>query len=240
VGKIMLNKSKFKNVLAILIGILPFYIFMIWYRLTHSEGFSTSDMLIFPIVFGGINILLILILNKYLLGNTINEFNKGKGKWYLDIIIGVILTILYFILMYLEQITISHLLPKGKPPSKEVINLMVDLAKNPILLAIWLGPVVWIGVALFEELSRTFFLNCLWRLSDKRYFEILSIIIVSVLMGVVHLYQGIFGIISIGIQGLVIGFFYYKFKRILPLIISHAFYDSTQIIGFVLQVQNIN
>jgi len=49
-----------------------------------------------------------------------------------------------------------------------------------------------------------------------------------------HLYQGAFGIVSISIQGLVIGFFYYKFRRIWPLIISHALYDSLQIIMFVL------
>jgi membrane protease YdiL (CAAX protease family) len=114
--------------------------------------------------------------------------------------------------------------------------MMIDLAHNPLLLAIWLGPVVWIGVALFEELARTFFLNCLWRILPGKYPEIFSIFLVSLIVALTHLYQGAFGIISVAIQGLIIGFYYYKFRRLLPLIISHALYDSIQIIMFVMQV----
>jgi len=229
-------RHKLNNILSICIGILPINIIMIWYRLTHAEAFTTFDMLVYPLIFGGGNILLILALNKYLLKEKINNFNPGKGKWVWDILVGLILTVIYFLLMFSEQATITRLLPQGKPPSQEVINMMIDLAKNPILLVIWLGPVVWIGVAIFEELVRVFFLNCLWRFSNKKFWEISSIMLVSATIGIVHLYQGAFGIISIGIQGLIMGFFYYKFRRIWPLIISHALYDSLQIIMFVIQV----
>jgi len=229
-------KQKLNNVLAICIGILPFNIIMIWYRLTHPEGFTTSDMLVYPLLFGGAIILLILVLNKYLLKKENSDFNPGKGKWYWDIIIGLGLTAIYFILMFLEQATITRVLPQGRPPSQEVINLMISLANNPLLLAIWLGPVVWIGVAIFEEVQRIFFMNCLWRLSKNKYWELFTIFLVAVVWGLMHLYQGPFGIISISIQGLIMGFYYYKFRRIWPLIISHALYDSIQIVMFVVQV----
>lgn len=228
--------NSLKNIMAICIGILPINIIMIWYRLTTTEGFTTGDMLVYPMLFGGGNIILILSLNKYLLKAKLNDFNRGKGKWHWDILVGLLLTLIYFLLILIEQRTISKILPKGQPPPNEIINLMIDLAHNPVLLAIWLGPVVWIGVALFEELSRTFFLNCLWRLSNNKSWEFLSILLVSINAGFMHLYQGSFGIISTGIQGLIIGLYYYKFKRILPLIISHALYDSIQIITFVIQV----
>lgn len=229
-------KQKLNNILAICIGILPFNIIMIWYRLTHAEGFTTSDMLVYPLMFGGGIILLILALNKFLLKKEISDFNPGKGKWHWDIIIGLGLTAIYFILMFIEQVTITRLLPQGRPPSQEVIDLMISLANNPLLLAIWLGPVVWIGVAIFEEVQRIFFMNCLWRLSKNKYWEFFTILFVAVVWGFVHLYQGPFGIISVSIQGLIMGFYYYKFKRIWPLIISHALYDSIQIIMFVVQV----
>jgi len=228
--------EKIKNILAICIGILPIYVLIIWYRLTYTQDFTLFEMLMYPLLFGGGNILLILILNKYLLNKNLGDFNSGKGKWFRDIISGLILTILYFLLMFLERSILIPLLPAADPPSQEIIRLMTDLAHNPILLAVWLGPVVWIGVALFEEISRTFFLNCLWRLSGHKAWEIISILIVSFLVGFVHLYQGYFGIISVSIQGILIGFYYYQFRRIFPLIISHALYDSAQIILFVLQV----
>jgi membrane protease YdiL (CAAX protease family) len=146
------------------------------------------------------------------------------------------LTAVYFLLLFIERSAFSFFLPQMKPPSGEIINLMMDLAQHPFLLAIWLRPVVWIGVALFEEIVRVFFLNCLWKLANNKSWEIASIILVSAIAGVSHLYQGMFGIVSIGIQGLVMGLFYYKFRRILPLIISHVFYDSFQIIMFIIQV----
>jgi membrane protease YdiL (CAAX protease family) len=229
-------RQKLHYILAICIGILPINIIMIWYRLTHNEGFTTYDMLLYPLVFGGGSVLLILALNKYLLKEKVKDFNSGEGKWFWDILTGLLLTAIYFLLMYIERATIAGLLPQGKPPSQEVINLMTDLANNPVLLIIWLGPVVWIGVALFEEISRVFFYNCLWRISGDIYWKVFTILFVAIFWGFTHLYQGTFGIISVSIQGIVMGLYYYKFRRIWPLIISHALYDSIQIIMFVIQV----
>lgn len=229
---------KFKNIFAICIGILPLYIVIIWYRLIQTKVFTTFDMLIYPLLLGGGNILLILVLNKYLLKRNISDFNFGKGNWYKDIFAGFVLTIIYFIFLFIERGLFTTLLSSGHPPSQETINLMINLTRNPILLTIWLGPVVWIGVALYEELSRTFFLNCLWALVESRFWQIISIFIVSIIIGILHLYQGTFGIVSISLQGLVVGYYYYKYRRLLPLIISHALYDSIQIIIFVFQVSH--
>jgi membrane protease YdiL (CAAX protease family) len=229
-------KQKIYNILAICIGILPIYIILIWYRLTHEEAFTISDMLVYPLIFGGGSVLLIVVLNKYLLKEKITDFSPGKGKWYWDIPVGLILAAIYFVLMFAEQATVARILPQGRPPSQEVITMMTGLANNPLLLAIWLGPVVWIGVALFEELGRVFFLNCLWRLSKNKYWELSAVILGAFIWGFAHLYQGPFGIISVSIQGLIMGFYFYKFRRIWPLIISHALFDSIQVIMFVVQV----
>lgn len=231
-----MHNQKLNSIIAILIGVIPINAVMIWYRLTHAEAFTTFQMLAYPLIFGGANILLILLLNRYLIKGKFRDFNTGKGVWYWDIPIGIALTLVYFLLLGIERPTLSKLLPQGPPPSQEVLNLITNLAQNPVLLAIWLGPVVWIGVAAFEELIRVFFLNCLWKLSEKKAWEVLAIIIVSASIGMVHLYQGSFGIISVGIQSLVMGFYYYRFRRIWPLIISHALYDSVQIILLVQQL----
>ncbi len=230
--------NRLKYVIAILIGVLPLYIWMIWYRLTHDPVFETYELLAYPLIFGGGNIILILLLNKHFLKQAPRAFNSGKGSIATDIFTGIVLTVVYFVLFFIDRVTIANWLPQGPPPSTELIDLMVSLSQNPVLLAIWLGPVVWIGVALFEEISRTFFLLCLWKLSDKKQWIYTAILIVAVVLGVVHLYQGLFGIVSIGIKGLVMGFYYYKYRRILPLVISHALYDSIQVIFFINQFSN--
>ena len=229
-------RQKIYYLLAICIGILPVNIGMVWYRLTHISGFTISDMLTYPLLFGGGNIVLILLLNRFLLKKGIKEFNPGKSKWYWDILAAVILTTSYFLLLYAERPVLGKILPQGHPPSQEVLNLMTSLANNPFYLAIWLGPVVWIGVALFEEVSRVFFLNCLWYLNQKRYWEWFAILLVSISWGFMHFYQGPFGVVSVSLQGIVMGSYFYKFHRIWPLVISHALFDSFQIITFVLQV----
>jgi membrane protease YdiL (CAAX protease family) len=66
-------------------------------------------------------------------------------------------------------------------------------------LVIWFFPVLWIGIALYEEIMRVFLLKCLMNLSEKRTWTIIAIILTSVLRGFVHIYQGFAGVISIGI-----------------------------------------
>ncbi len=142
--------NRIKNILAISIAILPINIIIIWYRLTHTENFSTTDMMVYPMVFGGGTIILILLLNKFLIGDNFKEtFNSGEGTWYWDILIGVGLTVIYFTMFFLETATLYQWIPTNNPPNTELIDTMVDLANNPLLLVVWFGPVLWIGIALF-------------------------------------------------------------------------------------------
>jgi len=108
--------STFRNILAISIAILPINLIMIWYRLTQIESFSTSDMLVYPILFGGASIILILLLNKYLIKDSFKEtFNSGDGKWYWDILVGIGLSVIYFVMFFLERATIYQWIPNNQP-----------------------------------------------------------------------------------------------------------------------------
>ena len=225
-----------RNILAICIAILPINLIMIWYRLTQTENFSTFDMTVYPLLFGGGTIILILALNKYLVRDSFTEtFNSGKGTWYLDILIGLGLTVIYFVMFFVERATLYQWLPGGSAPNNEFINTMIDIANSPLLLVIWFGPVLWIGVALFEELSRTFLLKCLWNLRENTNWHVVAIILASALIGLVHVYQGSAGVISIGLQSVVVSFYFYKYRRLLPLIIAHGLYDGLQMAMFVVQ-----
>ena len=51
-----------RNVLSVSIAVLPINIIMIWYRLTQTENFSTTDMTVYPLIFGGGTIILIFLL----------------------------------------------------------------------------------------------------------------------------------------------------------------------------------
>ena len=101
-----------RNILAISIAILPINLIMIWYRLTQTENFSTTDMTVYPLLFGGGTIMLILLLNKFLLKDTFKTtFNSGKGTWSWDILIGLGLTVIYFAMFFLERATLMQWIP---------------------------------------------------------------------------------------------------------------------------------
>jgi len=230
-----MNKT-IRNILAICIAILPINIIMIWYRLTQTENFTTTDMTVYPLLFGGGTIILIILLNKYLLKNTFKEtFNSGKGNWYWDILIGFGLAIIYFAMFFLERATLYQWIPNHNPPNTELVNVMIDLADSPMLMVIWFGPVLWIGIALFEELSRTFLLKSLWNINDSKDWHITAIFLASALIGTVHLYQGLAGVISIGLKSIIMCYYFYKYRRLLPLVISHGLYDGLQFAFFIMQ-----
>ena len=231
--------DKLKNLLSIGIAIFPINIVMIWYRLTQNPTFSPIDMILLPLIFGGFSILLILCLNKYFLHQKLTFFNEGESNWKIDILGGIILTIISFGLYYLGRITLMPLLPQDTPVNQDIINAIRAFSQNPLLLILWFGPVLWIGIALFEELSRIFFLKSLWNFSENKKWVMFAIIFSSFMIGVVHLYQGIYGIIMISLLSIIFAFYFYKFGRIGPLIISHALYDGIQFFFLLVEISSL-
>ena len=165
-----------RNILAISIAILPINLIMIRYRLTQTENFSTTDMTVYPLLFGGGTIILILLLNKYLIKDSFKTtFNSGEGSWIRDLLTGILLTVIFFAIFFIERMTLIQWIPRNSPPNTELMDVMVDLAQSPLLMLVWFGPVLWIGVALFEEMSRIFMLKCLWNISDNKNWELIAI-----------------------------------------------------------------
>ncbi|MBN2280730.1 MAG: CPBP family intramembrane metalloprotease [Candidatus Marinimicrobia bacterium] len=230
-----MNKTN-RNLLALLIANVPAFSLLVWYRLTHEEAFTISDMLIYPLLVGGGLSLLILWLNKVLLKSTFKKtFNPARESVSSDLVMAVMLTLLFFFLYWVEKITVYKWFPQNNVASAELIELIQKIAYNPALMALWMGPVVWIGVAVFEELSRAFFLKCMWNISQNKFWQILVVIISTLMTMAVHLHQGIAGMISVGVMGLLLALYFYQFKRILPLILAHGFYDAIQLFVLVYQ-----
>ncbi len=143
---------------------------------------------------------------------------------------------MYFILFYVERATLTNILTFRS--NQELLNLMLDMRQDPILLILWFGPVLWIGIALFEELIRVFLLTSLWKYSNN-FFWIVSVIILSaIVIGLAHWSQGSYGIVTIGIKSLVSGYFFYKVRRLLPLVIAHVLYDGIQVALLLLTYPN--
>ena len=200
---------------------------MIWIRSHQSSGFASTELITYPLLFGGLSIaILVLIKNKFLKEKLI-DFNSGDGRWTMDIAWGLFLTFIYFILFYLERLTLSNILQFNS--NMELLGLMLDMRKSPILMVIWFGPVLWIGIALYEELIRVFILTNLWKWSENFIWAIVTILISSIIIGLAHWSQGSYGMVTIGIKSMVSGYFFLKKKRLMPLVYAHVLYDGIQV-----------
>ena len=147
-------------------------------------------------------------------------------------LLGAGLAAIYFFLFWLFQATLSDVL--SRTPNIELLNLMLDMRSNPLLVLIWFGPVLWIGIALFEELLRTFMLNTLWSFSNRKVWILISVVLAAAVVGLAHVSQGPYGMVTIGLKSVVTGLFYYRFRRLLPLIFAHVLYDCIQVGVFML------
>ena len=221
-----------KSLIALSIVIfIPFGI-MIWMRIHETSGFASQELIAYPLLFGGGSILVLVLLKKYFLKEPLSEFNAGKGNALSDIGWGLALTLIYFILFYLERATLSDILSFRS--NSEMMNLMLDMRNNTLWVILWFGPVLWIGIALYEELIRVFLLSSMWKWSESTYWIGGVIVFSAVLIGLGHWYQGPYGIVTIGIKSLVSGFFYFKIRRLFPLVLAHALYDGIQVGLFML------
>lgn len=219
--------KKLKAVIALtIIVFIPFGL-MIWIRNHQSTGFASIELIVYPLLFGGLSIALLLLIKKYFLKEKISDFNSGQGNWYKDLVWGLLLTTIYFVLFYLERLTLSNVLQFNS--NMELLGLMLDMRENPMLMLIWFGPVLWIGVALYEELIRVFILTSLWKWSESIFWGILVIFFSSLIIGLTHWNQGSYGIVTIGIKSLVSGFYFYKKRRLMPLVYAHVLYDGIQV-----------
>ncbi len=216
-----------KQIISLLIMVFIPFGMMIWFRIHNSSGFASVELILYPLIFGGGSIIVLVLLKKYFLKESLSEFNSGKGKWGSDILWGFALTAIYFTLFYIERLTLSNLLSFN--PNMELLNLMLDMRKNPILLILWFGPVLCLGVVLYEELIRVFILTSLWKFSNQKLWTFTVIIISALIMGFAHWSQGSYGIVTITTKSLVAGFFFYRYKRLLPLVIAHVLYDGIQV-----------
>jgi len=111
------------------------------------------------------------------------------------------------------------------------------LLGRPWLFFAYLVGVVWIGAALGEELlMRGFVLN---RLADlfghSRIGWALAVIVHAIFFGLLHVYQGVPGIVGSGVAALIFASIYLLGKRrLLPVIIGHGIINTISLTAYYL------
>ncbi len=113
----------------------------------------------------------------------------------------------------------------------------VFLLGKPYLFIAYLVVVVWFGAALGEELlMRGFVLN---RLADLfghgRAGWAVAIVIHAIIFGLLHIYQGVPGMVGTGVVAVIFaGIYLLGKRRLLPVIIGHGIVNSISLTAYYL------
>ena len=226
------------QLLAATAAIIPMFALTIWMYVIRDDAPDVSEFFLGPLLFGGGMIFWLFLLQVVFCRDGLQSLGFGRDRFSRDLVIGSAMGLAFLLLKFLEQPVLNELFAP-RQPSEEIILLLRTVSSDPMLLALWLGPVVWIGVAGFEELWRAFVLRRLWNLFPGKTGEWTVLLAVSALIGLAHAYQGPAAIVSIGMKSVLMGWYFKHTGRIRPLIVSHAVYDSVQVVMAVMAIRGL-
>ncbi len=221
------QRKTWVSVLAILLGYIP--PLMVFITQLGGEAVTARGYLFYSIVYTLIVIAVLLLLLWFLCGEKPEVLNLRPGAWWKDLLGGIVLVGLTLSLKYVLDPTIARYFHRASDSESGIGGLVNTLAGNPWLCALFLGPVLFIGVAGSEELTRVFFITRWMKISSTKLWLVLGVILSAVLFGLNHVAQGTAGVISVTLNGLIMVLWYLRFGRIFHLIVAHYLYDAIQI-----------
>lgn len=220
-----------------LAAIIPMAALTTWMYVIRDSAPGVSEFFLGPLLFGGAMIFWLLFLHLVLCRDNLQSLGFRVSGFWRDVAVGITLGLGFLLLKYLTDPLLRGIFD-SRPPSEEILKLIFSVVNDPLLLALWLGPVVWIGIAGFEELWRVVVLRRFWKVFPGTAGKWLVLLLVSMLVGVAHGYQGPASIVSITVKSILMGWYFMSTGRARPLITAHAVYDSVQIIMAVITIRS--
>jgi membrane protease YdiL (CAAX protease family) len=224
------------QILGAALAAVPLMALAVWMYVVREESVTLAMMLGGPLIGGGILILWTLLIHRAVCGDRPSSLGLRTDRWWLEGVLGVGLAGVLLALHVGLNPLLARLFPP-QPPPEEILELLAGLSRSPGLLALWLGPVVWMGIAGFEELWRVHLLRRLWRVLPGRAGRWAVIVGCAALVAGVHLYQPPAIMLSIFLLSVLKGWYFLKTGRFWSLVVAHALYDSVQVISVVIAIR---
>jgi membrane protease YdiL (CAAX protease family) len=223
-----------RQLLAVLIGVLPLYSSLILLQLRPDEPISLRGFTLYLAVIAPLSLLITFLLLRYPCGENPRALNLRTGGAASDLRHAIVLSIVIIVANVVSTQLLSGLLPDA-PSNTAVRDLFADLAGSPGLLVLFLALLIPLGAA-SEEVIRTFLLSRLWKVWPSTAAKLLAVAVSACLFGLVHLYQGPIGVSWTVIFGLIMAVHYLRFGRPVPLILAHYLTNALQVIVFAARV----
>jgi Type II CAAX prenyl endopeptidase Rce1-like len=226
------QRTRWVQALAILLGYIPpltVFITQLFGGPVTAQGYMIYAM---GYTFFVITVLLLLLW--FLCGEKPNTLNLRPGKWWKDLLGGIVLVMLTFSVKILFDPVIAKFFYRASDVESGMVSLVNRLADTPWLAALFLGPALFIGVAGSEELTRVFFITRWMKISSSKVWLGVGVFLSAFLFGLNHVAQGTAGVISVTLNALIMVLWYLRFGRIFHLVVAHYLYDAIQFVPIII------
>ena len=159
----------------------------------------------------------------------------GVREWGVTLGLALLTVVSVIVFMAFILAPVSAYFGWVAPP--EAPDRFVFLLGKPYLFFAYLVGVVWFGAALGEELlMRGFVLNRLADLFGQgRLGWTLAMLIHAIFFGLLHIYQGVPGMVGTGVVALIFaGIYLIGKRRLLPVIIGHGMINTISLTAYYL------
>jgi membrane protease YdiL (CAAX protease family) len=217
------------QLLAAAVGVLPLYSSLVVYQLRRGQPLSLQGLAFYLAAISPLAIVLALLLLRFLCGEDYRSLNLRPGKLFPDLLAALILSAVIIVANVVSNFLLPQLLPDAVS-STSIRDLLVELAGNPRLFVLFVGPLVFLG-ATSEELVRVFLLSRLWKVWPSAAGKLSAVVISAGWFGMIHVYRGSIHVAWAAIFGLIAALYYLRFGRVVPLVIAHYLTNAIQVVA---------
>jgi membrane protease YdiL (CAAX protease family) len=225
------QRTRWVQALAILLGYIPpltVFITQLFGGPVTAQGY-----LIYAMGYTLVVIAVLLLLLWFLCGEKPNVLNLKPGKWWKDLLGGIVLVGLTLSVKYILDPVIASFFYRASDVESGIAALMNTLADNPWLAGFFLGPGVFF-VASSEELTRIFFITRWMKIFSSKVWFGVGVFLSAFLFGLNHVAQGYAGVVSVTLNALIMVLWYLRFGRVFHLVVAHYLYDAIQLVPAVI------
>jgi len=218
------------HLLAVVLGVLPLYSSLILSGLRKGQPLTTHEYIFYLAVISPVAIVIALVLLRFLCREDLRELNLRPGTLSSDLLAALILCPVIIVANVISTQLLANLLPESAS-NPSVRNLFAGLARDPAMFVLFLALLIPLGAA-SEELVRVFLLSRLWKVWASTTGRLAGVAISACLFGLIHVYRGPVAVGWTAIYGLVVALYYFRYGRVVPLILAHYLTNALQVIVF--------
>lgn len=222
--------KQLKVTFTVLLAVLPLYLIAFLRNTLGGQSFSLIELLAVQPLFFVLGLWWLFKMPPKELQMNRSQLSPTQGLWVQDICVGFLLLTIFFMTSEVSSIWVELGWFERSNPSPQLLEVIRTISQNVWYTLLWLGPST-ILAQLFLEYSRAYFLSSCWTTFQFKGHLIVGIIMFTCVELLLSLHRGPVAVLETSITSIVLNVSYYKYRRVLPLIVAGLLFRYLSSLG---------